>query len=80
MTARTIPANRTRNAGRLALDLGMFAALLILLEPHGTGLAIHEWLGVAVGVSTAALLPRTHRVYDSANADAHCDQAQDGHH
>ena len=50
MTARTIPANRTRNAGRLALDLGMFAALLILLEPHGTGLAIHEWLGIAVGV------------------------------
>ena len=29
MTARTIPANRTRNAGRLALDLGMFAALLL---------------------------------------------------
>ena len=50
MTARTIPANRTRNAGRLALDLGMFAALLILLEPRGTGLAIHEWLGIAVGV------------------------------
>ena len=40
MTARTIPANRTRNAGRLALDLGMFATLLLLLEPHATGLHI----------------------------------------
>lgn len=50
MTARTIPANRTRNAGRLALDLGMFAALLLLLEPHATGLPVHEWLGIAIGV------------------------------
>jgi hypothetical protein len=48
MTARTIPANRTRNAGRLALDLGMFAAGLLLMEPRATGLAIHEWLGIAI--------------------------------
>jgi hypothetical protein len=28
----------------------MFAVLLILLEPHGTGLPVHEWLGIAIGV------------------------------
>jgi hypothetical protein len=48
MTTQTMPADRTRNAGRLALDLGMFAAGLLLMEPRATGLAIHEWLGVAI--------------------------------
>ena len=33
---------------RLVLDLGMFGALLVAFNPAWTGIAIHEWLSVAV--------------------------------
>ena len=33
-----------------ALDLALFVALLLLFSPRLTGLPIHEWLGLALGV------------------------------
>lgn len=33
---------------RLYLDLGMFVALLVAYNPAWTGLAVHEWLSIAV--------------------------------
>jgi cytochrome b len=33
------------------VDLAIFVAFLAALDPHSTGLTIHEWLGVAFGVA-----------------------------
>jgi hypothetical protein len=35
---------------RLWLDLAMFAALLVAFNPAWTGLALHEWLSLAVAI------------------------------
>ncbi len=35
---------------RLLLDLGMFAALLVAFNPAWTGIAVHEWLSLAVAI------------------------------
>ncbi len=35
---------------RLLLDVGMFAALLAAFNPAWTGLAVHEWLSLAVAI------------------------------
>jgi cytochrome b len=39
---------RMKNKTNLLLDVGVFAALLIVMEPDLTGIAIHEWLSLAV--------------------------------
>ena len=39
---------RMKNKTNLLLDIGVFAAFLIALEPDLTGIAIHEWLSLAV--------------------------------
>jgi cytochrome b len=36
------------NITKLLLDLGAFAALLIVSAPHFTGGSVHEWLGIAL--------------------------------
>ncbi len=33
------------------VDLAIFLAFLIAMEPNGTGIAIHEWLGLAFGAA-----------------------------
>jgi hypothetical protein len=38
------------------VDLAIFAAFLALLEPHTTGMAIHEWLGIAFGAAAVTHL------------------------
>ena len=35
-----------KNKTNLLLDIGVFAAFLIALEPGLTGIAIHEWLSI----------------------------------
>ncbi len=40
----------------LLLDLGIFAGSLIALEPALTGLAIHEWFSLALGLALAVHL------------------------
>jgi len=38
----------------LLLDIGLLLAFLLVYEAHATGLTIHEWVGVAVGVALIA--------------------------
>jgi hypothetical protein len=38
-----------RNSLNLWIDLGVFSAFLAATAPHFTGIAIHEWLGLALG-------------------------------
>lgn len=41
------------NKTKLWIDLGVFLGFLVAAEPHLTGIAVHEWLSLALG---AALL------------------------
>lgn len=45
-----LAAPRNRNKVNLALDIAIFGAVLAALQPRLTGMAIHEWLGIAFGV------------------------------
>ncbi|HRJ58046.1 MAG TPA: DUF4405 domain-containing protein [Anaerolineales bacterium] len=36
------------NRTKLLLDIGIFLAFLITMDPHFSGLAIHEWLSIAL--------------------------------
>lgn len=40
------------NRARLALDLGLFVALLVAFFPGVTGISVHEWLSLAVFIPT----------------------------
>jgi cytochrome b len=35
---------------RLAIDIALFGLILLMLSPRLTGLPVHEWLGLALGV------------------------------
>jgi Domain of unknown function (DUF4405) len=48
MNTETKP-NRTKI--NLMVDITIFLAFLIVMEPHATGFAIHEWLGIAFGAA-----------------------------
>jgi len=37
-------------ATRFAVDVALFASILLLLSPRLTGLPVHEWLGLALGI------------------------------
>ena len=39
----------TQNKTKLLLDLGTFTALLVASAPRFTGIAVHEWLALALG-------------------------------
>jgi len=41
----------SRNLVNLVIDMVIFVAFLVALAPHFSGLAIHEWLGVAFGAA-----------------------------
>ena len=38
------------------IDIAIFVAFLVALEPHLTGMTIHEWLGIAFGAAIVAHL------------------------
>lgn len=40
------------NKPRLILDIGLFIAFLIAFSPGLTGISVHEWLSLAIGVPT----------------------------
>jgi hypothetical protein len=42
-----------KTAINLALDVGLAAAFVVSLRPFLTGLALHEWLGLALGAALA---------------------------
>jgi len=35
-------------ASRLVLDVGMLVAMILLIDPHASGIAIHEWVGIVI--------------------------------
>jgi hypothetical protein len=49
MAAQT--QTRNRNRTNLLLDASSFLAFLLVTAPHFTGMAIHEWLSVALGAA-----------------------------
>lgn len=51
-----LAAPRNRNKVNLILDMAIFGAVLAALQPRLTGLAIHEWLGIAFGAAIVAHL------------------------
>lgn len=51
-TAR--PAQKSKTKINLLLDIGLLLVFLILFEVHATGIALHEWLGVAIGAAVTA--------------------------
>ena len=40
--------NRSQTRIKLAVDVGIFLGFLIAMEPHSSGLAIHEWLATSL--------------------------------
>lgn len=48
---KTLTGPLNRNTTNLLLDAASFLAFLILTTPRFTGMAIHEWLGVALGAA-----------------------------
>lgn len=38
------------------IDIALFVAFLVAFDPHLTGIAIHEWLGIAFGAAIVAHL------------------------
>ena len=38
-----------RKAVNYLIDITIFVAILVALNPHMTGMAIHEWLSLAFG-------------------------------
>jgi hypothetical protein len=50
------PAQPNRNKVNLLVDIGIFLAFLVAMAPHFSGIAIHEWLGIAFGAAIVAHL------------------------
>ncbi len=46
----------SRNLINLAIDMAIFVAFLVAMAPHFSGMAIHEWLGVAFGAAITSHL------------------------
>jgi hypothetical protein len=44
-------AQPNRNRINLIVDIAIFVAFLVAMAPHFTGVAIHEWLGIAFGAA-----------------------------
>lgn len=54
MTQQKKQLNQTKV--NLAIDGGIFAGFLVAEAPHFTGMAVHEWLGIAFGAAIMAHL------------------------
>jgi hypothetical protein len=49
-------AQPNRNKTNLIVDSAIFVAFLVAMAPHFSGMAIHEWLGIAFGAAIVAHL------------------------
>jgi hypothetical protein len=49
-------ATHSRNKVNLAVDIAIFAAFLVAMAPHFSGMAVHEWLGIAFGAAVVTHL------------------------
>lgn len=43
----TITKTKNRSKTKLVIDIAIFIAFLIAMDPHSSGLAVHEWLATA---------------------------------
>lgn len=48
MTTETQTKPRSQTRLKLWIDLAIFAAFLVTMEPHSSGLPIHEWLSLSM--------------------------------
>ena len=44
------------NRTKLLLDISTFVAFLVAMDPRTSGIAIHEWLAIALGATVVCLL------------------------
>jgi len=49
MSDKPTPPNRNRT--NLLVDIAIFAAVMVAMAPHFSGVAIHEWLSIALGAA-----------------------------
>ncbi len=48
---KQISAQPSRNKTNLIVDSAIFLAFLVAMAPHFSGMALHEWLGIAFGAA-----------------------------
>ena len=48
---KQIPTQPNRNKTNLIVDSVIFLAFLVAMAPHFSGMAVHEWLGIAFGAA-----------------------------
>src|SRR5215213_5274250 len=55
---KSTSAQPNRNKTNLIVDSAIFLAFLVAMAPHFSGIAVHEWLGIAfgAGITTHLLL------------------------
>lgn len=57
MSTEVIKTTSSQTKTKLWLDVALFIAFLVTMDPHSSGLAIHEWLSLSViAVMTIHLL------------------------
>jgi hypothetical protein len=80
----TLPSEtRRRTLTNLALDGAMFVTFLIATAPRFTGIAIHEWLGIALGAAVLThlvihwswIVGVTRRLFDRTTGSARLNYA-----
>lgn len=67
-----------RNTTNLIIDSAIFIAFLVAMAPHFTGMAVHEWLGIAFGAAIVThlllhwqwIVEVTRRIFSKATGSA----------
>lgn len=75
---QTQPKTVSRNTLNYLVDTVIFLAFLLVFNPHATGMAIHEWLGIAFGAAIMThlllhwqwIVGITQRLFSSATKSA----------
>lgn len=76
MSDKATPPNRNRT--NLLVDIAIFTAFMVAMAPHFSGVAIHEWLSIALGAAIIThlllhwqwILEVTQRLFRGAQASA----------
>jgi hypothetical protein len=50
-TMKQATTQRNRNTLNLFVDIAIFLAFLVAMAPHFSGIAVHEWLSIALGAA-----------------------------
>jgi Domain of unknown function (DUF4405) len=76
MSDNGTPPNRNRT--NLLVDIALFTAVMVAMAPHFSGVAIHEWLSIALGAAIIThlllhwqwIVEVTRRLFRGAQASA----------